>query len=670
MHSILQRLGCKYLLLIVKSNMVKESLLDYWCELRSRQLDWAFNAYDRLLKTLSPDVQERLRLKNNVADPYVVIFGKTQVGKTTLLLDLMGVEPSKIKIVSDVLRGGREAGKSATATAMEYCRSEAARWGLSIQSNTRWFDSTEDITHALGQLRDDMERGCLNVDSPCVVHIPAIFFADASPTTPSVRILDLPGDHPALENEQNHVIQVAKTFLPFADLILLVGKGDDLSFLRPGAIALPGIEDWQSMPFRFRIVTTYTYSAKSLKDFLRGNENVDSAQVRTRLVEQIEKFGCLNGAAKDINLYFPLEFGASWMNIEKNEPPLYARMAPIIGTLRKELLEQIVNATTPIGRIRNTLNAHLSVKYVQKKKKDVINGEILKLKKREGTVRSEIELWRKSIEKSQNKLCKVIGTLERNSLENGIGLINMAATEPHFSPPNGYPPSENSKKNDREILWSVMSRYYRLLESMRLNVVDKENAAYWSRVRRHVSELEIGSIQDVLNDEFFLIHSRLNGYWFDTYLSSSKYNADLRAVHHAGEASKARLVKLWKNSWFDAVKVVDNELQLECRNEKMKIKSDSEEKDSFTRQLCDIENEVYLKNTELECIRRNGEEDLVRCNEFICLLDEEYLKELTNRIDITLQGDDSCESLLHLLSCVGLMYQREEFIQLQKKGGI
>lgn len=670
MHSILQRLGCKYLLLIVKSKLVKESLLNYWCELRSRQLDWAFNAYDRLLKTLSPDVQERLRLKNNVADPYVVIFGKTQVGKTTLLLDLMGVESSKIKIVSDVLRGGREAGKSATATAMEYCRSEGARWGLSIQSNTCWFDSTEDITHALGQLRNDMERGCLNVDSPCVVHIPAIFFADASPTTPNIRILDLPGDHPALENEQNHVIQVAKTFLPFADLILLVGKGDDLSFLRPGAIALPGIEDWQSMPLRFRIVTTYTYSAKSFKDFLRGNENVDSAQVRTRLVDQIEKFGCLKDAAKDINFYFPLEFGASWMNIEKNEPPLYARMAPIIGTLRKELLEQIVNATSPISRLRNTLDAHHSVAYIQKKKEDSIGEEISKLQKQERTVRCEIEIWGKSIEETQRKLCKVADTLERNPLKAGIGLVNIAAIEPQFNAPNEYPPSENGKKNDRETLWGVMSRYYYLLENMRLNVVNKEKAAYWAKVRKHVVEPEMSLIQEVINNEFSFIGSKLNGYWFDTYLNSSNYKADLKIVHDAGDASKARLVKLWKSSWLDAVKVVDNELQLECSSAKMKIKADSEEIDNLTRQLIVIEQEAILKNAELECVRHNGEEDLARCDEFIYLLDEAYLIELTRRVDITLQGPDDCESFLQLLSCIGLMYQREEFIQLHKKGGI
>lgn len=69
----------------------------------------------------------------------MVVFGKTQVGKTTLLMDLMGVSPAAMERVSTALRGGRAHGHSATATTMEYRRSEDQRWGLRVHEVTRWF---------------------------------------------------------------------------------------------------------------------------------------------------------------------------------------------------------------------------------------------------------------------------------------------------------------------------------------------------------------------------------------------------------------------------------------------------------------------------------------------------------------------------------------------------
>ncbi|MBR7358416.1 hypothetical protein G3W16_28760, partial [Klebsiella pneumoniae] len=86
------------------------------------------------------------------------------VGKTTLLLDLMDIDLQQMATLSHVLRGGREAGKSSTATAMEYRRSTDQRWGLFVQSKTHWFASDDDMTEALAQLRKQMERGELVVD--------------------------------------------------------------------------------------------------------------------------------------------------------------------------------------------------------------------------------------------------------------------------------------------------------------------------------------------------------------------------------------------------------------------------------------------------------------------------------------------------------------------------
>ena len=108
------------------------------------------------------------------------------------------------------------------------------------------------MTEALAQLRKQMERGELVVDSPCIVHIPWRFFMIKTSGAPGVRILDLPGDNPANMEEQKHVNQMAKTYLPFADL---VSYRDDLFLLS----AVGEDADSQRSGFRYRAVTSAPY---------------------------------------------------------------------------------------------------------------------------------------------------------------------------------------------------------------------------------------------------------------------------------------------------------------------------------------------------------------------------------------------------------------------------
>ncbi len=246
---------------------------------------------------------------------------------------------------------------------------------------------------------------------------------------PGVRILDLPGDNPANMEEQKHVNQMAKTYLPFADLVLLIGRGDDLSFLQPQVITLPGIEDWQAMPHRFRIVTTYSYSAQSVKTLIRNDPAFDIAQLRQRLIEQIERFSNLSDAAKDRNLYFPLEFGSSWLSMAENDTALYARVAPMVSRLRSELLEQIATSTSPLGRLRSTLDTHLSVKYIQEEKTAAIEKELLGLKKQQQETKDKLTVWKNAITQTQQKLKKTERLLKDNALPVSRRLIDKAAEE-------------------------------------------------------------------------------------------------------------------------------------------------------------------------------------------------------------------------------------------------
>ncbi|EKN5950046.1 TPA: hypothetical protein PXP68_003726 [Yersinia enterocolitica] len=640
--------------------MTSGKVIDYWQRLESRQSEWAFRAYDRLVKTLSTDVQDRIQLRESNAEPYVVIFGKTQVGKTTLLLDLMGIDLQQMATLSQVLRGGREAGKSATATAMEYRRSTDARWGLSVQSKKHWFTSDDEMAEALAQLRQQMERGELVVDSPCIVHIPGRFFSLQTTGATGVRILDLPGDNPANAQEQKHVNQMAKTYLPFADLVLLIGRGDDLSFLQPEVITLPGIEDWQAMPHRFRIVTTYSYSAQSVKTLIRNDPAFDITQLRQRLIEQIERFHSLSDAAKDPNLYFPLEFGSSWLSMAENDSALYARVDPMVSRLRSELLEQIAASTSPLGRLRSTLDTHLSVKYIQEKKTAVIERELLGLKKQQQETTNILKTWEKAMFRSQDKIDQTDKLLKDNALSVSQRLINKAAEKAAV-----IELSAEYKSEKCTTLHRMISDYCGEIKKIQLAVENK--SAYWQKVARKNIEPTRQAVQDILDEKFSAIRYTLNDYWIDAYLSSANYSSDKNRVIHAADNAKAEVIRLWTSQWKAAAENVRNEYKSELTKEGITLDMLRGEQNKSLRQQTSLEQRTDSHKVQLEKIATDSQEDLARCEQFVHFLDEEYLNTLSERLDSAFQERDDCDALLQILSCVALKNQREDLMNLTEK---
>ncbi|AAW59578.1 hypothetical protein GOX2512 (plasmid) [Gluconobacter oxydans 621H] len=318
---------------------------------------WAFSAYDRFIDSMEPEARDLLRRKEHGGKAYVAVFGNTQVGKTTLILDLMGIVVDKSARVSKVLRGGRSHGKSATPTAMEYCRSPDTKWRLKTAGNINDYADDIEMEKALGELREKMEERALDAPEACTVSIPSDCFSDDGAGGLDVRIVDLPGDKPSNLAEQEHVKEMAKRYLLSADLVLLVGKGDHLAFLQPGELTLPVIEDWQRIPSRFRVVTTYSFTAESVRNrILRDKGAASLENVRQELIGQIQRFDSpFSEAAKNPKLYFPLEFGDSWRKVEETQPDFYRLFRP-----RSRLRRRTFSATCTNLSLRSPVSmAHL-----------------------------------------------------------------------------------------------------------------------------------------------------------------------------------------------------------------------------------------------------------------------------------------------------------------------
>lgn len=659
--------------------MSNDSIIDYWHKLHSTQSAWALRAYERLIDTLSEDVKEKLSLnKDDKAEPYVVIFGNTQVGKTTLLLDLIGIAPEHMGVVSDVMRGGRDHGKSATATAMEYCRSTDGRWGLTKPpAETLWFnsDSNEEITNALIELREEMESGHLAISPPCQVHIPKKFFGATYATAPRVRILDLPGDKSAEEKEQKHVHKMAETYLRFADLILLVGKGDHLGFLHPENITLPGIKNWQIMPRNFRIITTFSYTPQSTIDYLRKNPQPTVEQLRKRLIEQI---GSLSEEASGIELYFPLEFGSSWMGLQKSDPDLHQKISKIIKQLRSELLEQISQATSPMGRVRHIRDTYLHVKDINKKKIERIENQLEENKEKKNKIQEDLKLWDSLIQDEEKKLLKLESIL--NNTHNIFHLIKESLNNPTI---NHYPPQPGSHEN-RKTLQELIYNYYQVLKNFHLDVKlnSTKNTSpihsdtdytkpsplqiYFTQINRRKINPDINTIQTILDNAFTSIRITLDSYLIDKYWSSKNYKTDKNHVQTAGTQAKNNLIKQWGQSWLTAANIVYKEYQDEKNKIKNNITRNCEEQRKIHHSLEEIKSEKIKLCTDLKENMRLAQKDQERCDHFAHLLNEEYFTSLSKKINEFYEAKDDCDALLLLFSLIELKNQHEDIVKLNE----
>ena len=60
----------------------------------------------------------------------IMLYGPTQVGKTTLLMHLIGIKPEMQNTLDEILRGGETMGNSSTSTAVIYSRWDKEEFGL------------------------------------------------------------------------------------------------------------------------------------------------------------------------------------------------------------------------------------------------------------------------------------------------------------------------------------------------------------------------------------------------------------------------------------------------------------------------------------------------------------------------------------------------------------
>lgn len=646
-----------------RQNLRFKRVAEFWRALSEQRLEWALRAYRRFVDSLSDETRDRLARGDVNSEAYVVVFGKTQVGKTTLLLDLMGVSPQELPRVSRVLRGGREQGRSATATTMEYRCSPDDCWRLDTGYGPQIIGDDDLMEQQLAELRERMSKHHLPADMPVMVWIPINCFSTGEVSGPGVRMLDLPGDNPADQVEREHVQSMARRYVPHADLILLVGRGDDLSFLCPQALALPSIEDWQIVPARFRIVTTYSFTPQSVRELARQNlGRLNADFFRERLQEQIATFGLeLTDDSRQLHRYFPLEFGDSWLDAQRYRDELVEQLEPIIAGLKQQLHADILGSATEMSRLRNAVDVHLVVRRVKETRLRKMDEELQGLHQRLKCTQDHRQRAADALQGASSETLDKQVFLQSVTLQEilrdvqSLGSINI---ENQLSRVGRLDTNVGALRSLIAEFSSDLTRQFLSLHPPADGQVKKE---FWRAVHPRIEGHRVQVIKRI-SREFSGLQKRLDGHWIDEYFPSvsddfSNDKSRLRTdMHDAARAVGQLAIEVWTPLAQSRMATVDAEYASARASEATLATALERENADLVQALADITRHMQERADFIS--KMDADEESGRT--FIRMLDEEYLDELKARRKVRFEALNPTSSLLNLLAEFQLTGVREK----------
>ncbi|MEE0966091.1 MAG: hypothetical protein U0L85_03465 [Bacilli bacterium] len=237
---------------------------------------WQFNTIEKLKKDLLIKPEEELNTHINQEEKLVSIYGFPQVGKTTLILSLLGIKKDYQKEVYDILRADVEKGNSSTSTAIIYQKSENDLFALQLKknitslNNEKEFHDQKSFIKKLKEVRSNVEKNQQSEDI-LFIYLPKKYFDDSKKDFSNINILDLPGDHSKNLKERAHVNSILNKYLSMTTINIIACKSDDIQSLEE--VEILGSEDWKYLPQRYCIVITNSFS--SLKNYFKKSCKTD-----------------------------------------------------------------------------------------------------------------------------------------------------------------------------------------------------------------------------------------------------------------------------------------------------------------------------------------------------------------------------------------------------------
>lgn len=373
---------------------------------------WQINTIEKIKQQLLNSKIHEINM--NRSEKVVAIYGRPQIGKTTLILNLLGISDKYIDIVYNDIRAGIIKGNSSTSTSTLYRQSQSDNYSIkfdkisSLDLDTKAF-SKEEFIKEIQNIRQKVENNELD-DGVLHIYIPKKYFSEDSIEHSNISILDLPGDGSNNKNEHIHVDREIKKYLDLASCIIIACPADEIQ-------SLENLEDknridksWKEQKNRYILVITVAYTQGSVKSYFRKALSERSKTFLEFISENYKEQ--INKVLPMIDIeYFPIDIGDSLDSLLKNELNDDKDKKEVNDTVNKFLID-IRNAIQ--SKKGNTLKSCIEqlkigikndledMKIEYERQTQDLEKEIIKNNNKMNKIEREIEIIKEKIDNEKN----------------------------------------------------------------------------------------------------------------------------------------------------------------------------------------------------------------------------------------------------------------------------
>lgn len=463
-----------------------------WAEFSKERYRWAEDSFVAFLQKF--DAQRLIQLADNASSQVsVILYGPAQVGKTSLILTLLGIRDDSFTELNTLLRGEQDLGTMSTARTYRYRMSKDDFWYFSHRENGTFQFNDVEAKAIFACIRQDVELGIQEFDS-IDVFLPKRFFDLKQPHCAQLLIRDLPGTHSTNSNEQYYVSQLANRYIASADVVLLTGKADALTFLKPEELDNTLLNDWHWQRHRYRIVLTRSYSDATLQKLIK-KEQFDKKAIQTFMLQQINTLE-LALPESISELIYPIECGHTWLAINDKNDEFTQQCRNLRQDVLQDLLNSLHQASNPLSRLRTGYALPYIIEQQISVEKNNYESEKKRLCKILLRQQRYVEIYKERISRNMEK---------RQNLDNKKKTLfqkyNKALTIKFSNTLNDSKKIEDTSSPLESLKFLIMSNREMLIKQ-------------WNKLEK-ANQLPLERAPDVtyLNK----VLTRLNGYWFDTY---------------------------------------------------------------------------------------------------------------------------------------------------------
>jgi len=405
--------------------------------LQKNKYDHEDRAKDRLVKELkNPIIRQVFQGGGFGKEHRIVVFGHSGVGKTTLILKLLGAKTPKedpnfnLLKLAESMRGSTKAGGAGTATVYQYKISKD-NTGIFLKPDGEKiiFKKLTELKNQLSEVRKKVENNNWPHNTPVTITLPCQYF-NKSDDIPWV-ITDIPGIKSNVKAEHNHVSELLKAHVLQCNVLLIVeNEIPRLKYLK-----IPDFGPWQYFSRRCRLVVTHSLTDNSLKEKFRNLGKLNENQLISHYSNILKEEGL---ELDDINGIYPLDYGVSWANLEKNEKIIFNNVEEAMGNI----LEKLKNSLKKSLNAEEEYKALLDIGNLNRRFKNKINkisNEISELCKKDINLSKQIKEKEKLVQSSE---------LKANDLKDKANLFSKFLRIEFHNPWTNY--SKDSKFYDKD----------------------------------------------------------------------------------------------------------------------------------------------------------------------------------------------------------------------------